>query len=213
MAELVSGNCCVAGRQVTCREELPAAGLSEAYLSDNRGATQLQACCSNLGLPLPLVYLSACLLQGGQALRQLEAALPHRVAGWRQDVAICPRRCSAGVPASCRAVSPGLLQALLHCQQGQQGQRSRPQAGWLAAGCRKLSKALLSRCTCLLQSCQAPSWLTTATPLRMVLLAPLPLLATKQSLLGCRQQRLDPQWMLQYSQGRPPLLLLPQVNA
>ena len=79
-----------------------------------------------------------------------------------------------------------------------------------------MSKALFSQWACLLQGCQAPSWLTTAMPHRMVLLAPPPLLAMErslqQTLLGSRQRQPHPQWMLQYSQRRPQLALLPQVS-
>ena len=77
--------------------------------------------------------------------------------------------------------------------------------------------ALLSWCACPLQGRQAPSWLPTAMPHRMVRLALPPLLAMtrslQQTLLGSCQQRLDPQWMLQYGQRRPQWALSPQVNA
>ena len=189
---------------------MPAAGLSEAQLLGDSDNSQYKAGCSMLGLPLPLVDHSACLLQGCQAPGQHETAMPRRVGRWLQGVRGCQSRCSAGVPASCRAVSSGLLYFVAN----RASEASHP----VGLGCR-LSEVVdggAQSVHCLLQGCQAPRWLTTAASHRMVPLALLSLLAMQRSrqqmLLGCRQQQLGPHWMLQHSRGRPQLALLPYVS-
>ena len=106
---LLSGSCCATIRQMTCSREGACCKAVRSTAVWQQRQLPVKAGCNMSGLPLPLVDHSACLLQGCQALGQHEMAMPRRVGRWLQGVRGCQLRCSAGVSASCRAVSSGLL--------------------------------------------------------------------------------------------------------
>lgn len=91
------------------------------------------ACCSPLGLPLPLVFHPVSLLQGCRALGQLEAARPHRVgARCRMSVVVNGAIQPIGLPPAGLSRQGGAAGSA-PLQQGQRISRASHPVG--AAGC------------------------------------------------------------------------------